>query len=408
MSEQAVSTLIENPSPAEGRFIETFQGLKSDARRTRAFEAFAEKGLPHRRVEGWRWSDLRAALKPVEAAVDLSIKDVFADVDAPVFRFTRNGLEAPAKRPAGVRWTENIDAPAFAAAEELPMGALASALATGPSVLTIEIGAKLSSPLRIIVDADAKDCYAHVEVLLREGASATIVETHLNQGGFSSVVLEYNLEKGAKVDRVIYQSAGVDAVQIVSANVHLYEGTKFNQTAYATGSKLCRIETRLIHREPDAEAILNAAYLLDDKRHADFTSFVRHSAGHCVTSQVTKGAVKKGGKGAYQGKFYVARDAQKTDASMAHNTLLLEDGAEVNAKPELEIYADDVQCAHGNTAGALDAEALFYMRQRGIPLITAKAMLTQSFIAEAFADINDDGLRDTLEEEARQWLMKSL
>lgn len=93
---------------------------------------------------------------------------------------------------------------------------------------------------------------------------------------------------------------------------------------------------------------------------------------------------------------------------MAHNTLLLEDGAEVNAKPELEIYADDVQCAHGNTAGALDAEALFYMRQRGIPLITAKAMLTQSFIAEAFADINDDGLRDTLEEEARQWLMKSL
>lgn len=408
MSEQAEAIFIENPNPAESRFIDAFKGLKKDGRRTRAFEAFAERGLPHRRVEGWRWSDLRAALKPNDTPATTSRNDVFSEIDAPVFRFTRKGFEAPSKRPAGVRWTQQIDTPAFAAAEELPMAALAAALSNSPSVLTIEIAAELKQPLRIIVDSDAADSFAHVELLFREGASATIIESHLNQGGFSSVAFEYNLEKGAKAERVIYQSAGASAVQVLTTNVHLYESAKFNQAAYATGSKLCRMETRVVHREHDAKVRLNAAYLLDDKRHADFTSLVRHSAGHCETNQVTKGAVKKGGKGAFQGKFYVARHAQKTDASMAHNTLLLEDGAEVNAKPELEIYADDVQCAHGNTAGALDAEALFYMRQRGIPLVTAKAMLTQSFIAEAFAEITDEGIKGILEEEARTWLMQTL
>ncbi len=408
MSEQSVTSLIEKPSPAESRFISSFEGLKADPRRTRAFEAFAEHGLPHRRVEGWRWSDVRAALKPVETSSSEAVADIFSSIDAPVFHFKRDGFVAPAKRPAGIRWTEQVDATPLAAAEELPLAALATALSDSPSILTIEIAAELTAPIRIVVDSDAADTFAHIEIIFRENASATIVESHLNAGGFSSVAIEYTLEKGAKAERVIYQSAQANAVQIVTTNVHLYGGASFNQSAYATGSKLCRLETRVVHREEEAKAEINAAYLLDDKRHVDMTSYVRHSAAHCETSQVTKGAVKKGGKGAFQGKFYVARSAQKTDAAMAHNALLLEDGAEVNAKPELEIYADDVQCAHGNTAGALDAEALFYMRQRGIPLVTAKAMLTQSFIAEGLANISDDSLRDLLEEEARQWLMKSL
>ncbi|MFC7290343.1 Fe-S cluster assembly protein SufD [Hirschia litorea] len=401
-------TLIHDPSPAETRLIEAYNGLKTDARRTRAFEAFAAKGLPHRRVEGWRWSDVRAALKPSKTDSATPVGDAFSAGAMPVLRFSKEGFSAPANRPPGVRWTQQVDAPAFAAAEELPMAALASALANSPSIVTIEIAGEQTQPLKIEFDADAADNFAHVEIVFREGASATIVESHLNQGGFSSIALEYTLEKNAKAERLVYQAADLNAVQIVTTNVHLYENANFSQTAFATGSKLCRVETRVVHREEGANATLNAAYLLGDKRHVDFTSFVRHSAGHCQTAQVTKGAVKKGGKGAFQGKFYVARNAQKTDAAMAHNTLLLEDGAEVNAKPELEIYADDVQCAHGNTAGALDADALFYMRQRGIPLITAKAMLTQSFIAEAFAQITDDGLRDIFEEEARRWLMNSL
>ncbi len=407
MSETDVSTLIAKPSPAEERFISAFKARGTDASRLRSFEAFAEKGLPHRRIENWRWSDLRAALK-TSGVQGNSIKDVFADIAGPTFTFSAQGVKTPNAQPEGLNWSEELLDTSFVASEELPIAALTAALCENSRVLSIEISADQSLPIRLVIDAEASDMFSRIELNVREGVKATIVESHLNQGGFSSTVMEYNVEKNASVERVIYQSANETTVQVVTTNVRLCGEAEFTQSALATGAKLCRLETRVDHQGEGAKAVMNAAYLLDDGRHVDVTSHVRHSAGHCETAQVTKGAVKKGGKGAFQGKFYVARDAQKTDAAMAHNALLLEDGAEVNAKPELEIYADDVQCAHGNTAGSLDEDALFYMRQRGIPLVTAKAMLTQSFIAEGLATISDDTLREILEEEANQWLMTSL
>ena len=187
------------------------------------------------------------------------------------------------------------------------------------------------------------------------------------------------------------------------ARIELHQGAKLHQTSLALGAKLARIETRIDHFVGGSEAVLNGAYLAGGGFHADMTSHVRHSQPGCVTRQDVKGAARAGGKGVFQGKFLVARDAQKTDAEMQHNALLLEEGAEINAKPELEIYADDVQCAHGNTAGALDPAALFYMRQRGIPEAEARAMLTESFIAEAFTAA-DPAIADILLTEARRWL----
>jgi Fe-S cluster assembly protein SufD len=174
----------------------------------------------------------------------------------------------------------------------------------------------------------------------------------------------------------------------------------------AFGSKLCAAgNAPVTHQETGAKATLNAAYLCAAGHHADITTEVRHGAPACVTRQLTKGAVLDGGRGVFQGKFFVPRNVgQKTDADMQHNALLLEEGAEVFAKPELEIYADDVECAHGNTSGALEANQMFYMRQRGIAEEEARALLTEAFIAEALEEAGE--LEDVLREQARAWLAR--
>ena len=141
---------------------------------------------------------------------------------------------------------------------------------------------------------------------------------------------------------------------------------------------------------------LGGVYLLDGGRHADSTSVVHHTGPGGVTQQLVKGAAAAKGHGVFQGKFIVDRAAQKTDARMTHRAMMLDDRAEIDAKPELEIYADDVQCAHGNALGALDETALFYMRQRGIPAPRARALLIESFLAEPLDAIADEALRDEL------------
>ena len=124
----------------------------------------------------------------------------------------------------------------------------------------------------------------------------------------------------------------------------------------------------------------------------------------CLLRQLVRGAARKGGRAVFQGKFLVERAGQKTDAEMAHNALLLEEGAEVFAKPELEIYADDVACAHGNTAGQIDEDAVFYLRQRGIPDVDARAMITRAFLLEALPDWMDEALCAEIEARIDAWL----
>jgi len=149
---------------------------------------------------------------------------------------------------------------------------------------------------------------------------------------------------------------------------------------------------------------LDGVYLASARRHVDLTSRVAHQAAGIHTQQLVRGVARKGGRGVFQGKFFVARAGQKADASMRHNALLLEEGAEIFAKPELEIYADDVACAHGNTAGQIDEDAIFYLRQRGIPDVDARAMITRAFLIEAVPEWMGDKLRGEIEARIDLWL----
>lgn len=407
----ALRDLIADPNAAELELIARYAMLGEDPRRERAFAAFAETGLPHRRLEAWKWTDFRAALPALESPGQAAADDPFASLGPVHITVSASEIAVRAELPAGLTVHERTEPDAFGAAEHLPLGALTAALSGqkgGLAGLVIEVTEDVTTPLRLVFASDgAEASFARLTVLVRPGASIDLIESHLGGAGFSSSLLDLSLQEGAKATRMLYQAGTLGEAQAITADIHLDAGARFEQTVLAFGAKISRLETRLTHRAPGAEAHLDAAYLAGPGHHIDLTSHVRHGAESCVTRQLTKGAVLDGGRGIFQGKFYVPRKVgQHTDAEMQHHALLLENGAEVFAKPELEIYADDVECAHGNTCGALDAGQLFYLRQRGIPEAEARALLTEAFIAEALEEAGEPA-GDILLDAARAWLGRS-
>lgn len=246
------------------------------------------------------------------------------------------------------------------------------------------------------------------KVVAKAGTESTFVVRIRAEGerAILPAYAEIEIEPGASVTRIVIQESAApsNAIVLNEVKVTLGAGSTFRQFIYAEGARLARIETSVAIMGESAVVDLNAVYLASNGRHIDLTSLVQHDAPGANTRQRVKGAAKKKSRGVFQGKFKVERSAQKTDAQMAHNALLLEEGAEVFAKPELEIYADDVACAHGNTAGQLDEGAVFYIRSRGIPEVEARAMLTRAFLIEALPDWLDDALRIEAEGKIDSWL----
>lgn len=397
----ALKDIIRNPTVAELELVARYAAFKADPRRERLFEAFARTGLPGRRVEGWRWTDFKTAVTSLEAPQAAPARDPLAREGTATLRFTPAGYVPPANVPDGLRLVARDDVQAMSGAEAAPLGALAAALSPGTLLADVSAGAPVR--LHMVFAGPGAINAARIVFLLRPGAELHVSESHLGGAAFSAALIEFTLNKGARLHRSVYQTGGAVEAQAITALIEQDAGAESVQTVLALGAKIARLETHLVHRETGSKATLNAAYLAGAGLAADITTHVRHGAPACITRQLTKGAVLDGGRGVFQGKFLVPRTSgQQTDATMRHNALLLEEGAEVFAKPELEILADDVQCAHGNTSGALDAAQLFYLRQRGIPLPQARAMLTEAFIAEALEEAGDH--QDALRAEAQAWL----
>lgn len=398
--------LIKDPTAAELELVARYAMLPEDVRRERAFTGFAMNGLPHRRMERWKWTDFRATLKSIETVSDTAIPDPFKDVKAAKFVFDGTSMAAPTL-PAGVRLIEKAEPLAIDGAEDMPLMAMTAALAGSRkfSMLLMEVTEPVDVPIHFVFSAAGNELgLARIKIVIREGAKLNVLESHLGGASLNSALLEFDVKEGAQLSRTIYQNAAAKQTQAITGHAILEGGAHMTQTALAFGADVSRLETLIIHKGKEANVTLNAAYLAGEGKHVDFTSEVRHTDTDCVTRQLTKGAVKDGGRGVFQGKFLVPRIVgQRTDADMQHNALLLENGAEVFAKPELEIYADDVECAHGNTSGQMDENALFYMRQRGIPEDTARAMLTEAFISEAL-ETADESVREILKGSARDWL----
>lgn len=398
----ALKELIRDPTVAELELVARYAGLKADPRRERLFEAFARSGLPSRRTEGWRWSDFKAAVKTLDVPGTSGAADPLAG-DVATLRFSPAGAVLPKSVPDGLRLIQREDVQAAGGAEAFPLGALAAALS--PGTILAEVTGDAPVRLHLVFGGSGAINAARIVFLLRPGAELHLSESHLGGSALSAALIEFTLQSGARLKRTVYQKGAATEAQAITALIEQDAGAETTQTLLAFGAGVSRIETFLTHRETASTATLNAAYLAGHGYHCDLTSQVRHGAPACTTRQLTKGAVLDGGRGVFQGKFIVPRTSgQQSDASMQHNALLLEEGAEVFAKPELEILADDVQCAHGNTSGALDANQLFYLRQRGIPLDKARALLTEAFIAEALEAAGE--YEEILRAQSSEWLSK--
>ena len=315
--------------------------------------------LPSRRDEDWRWTDLRGlirAVPPASPAVD-------GDVAAGPF----DGLAA--------------DTILFV------NGRQRHAAASGAGDVVA---------LRFVSASEGTAHAAAYAIVVEPGATLVLLESHEGRAGgyVSDVTLDIAVGEGARVERIVLIDDQADAINVVTAEVDLAPGATFNQTVLTAGARRQRIETRINHPGAHAQVRLDGVYILENQRHADQTTVVTHGGVDGTTSQLTKGVVDDQARGVFQGRIVVQPGADQTDARMGHHALILSDKAEVDAKPELLIFADDVSCAHGNTIGALDDEQIFYARQRGIPEAEARAMLTQAFLGEVVERIEHDGARE--------------
>jgi Fe-S cluster assembly protein SufD len=328
----------------------------------RAAERVRAQGLPNRRVEAWRHSDLRSAL-------------------ADRCEVRASGGEGLAAALAAERAGDVI-------------GLIAAGLAGHERVLTPGAATSLShAPGGAVVRIDVP---AGADVTLNECFDAVAFAPPQDGGETAFVALWISLGQGARLRRVVRQRGTGADLQLMSARVQVAAGACFEQVILAEGARLSRIETHVDVAGPGAVVRLNAAYLADAGRHVDLTFQVDHRVGGSSTHQMVKGVVAGGGRGVFQGCFVVHPGADGTVARQRHGVLLLDDGARSFAKPELMIYADDVECAHGATAGALDDAALFYLRQRGVPQAEARRMLMEAFVSEAFDEALDEELRARL------------
>jgi len=407
---------------ARGRFDAGVPWL--DEARKAAFEAFAEEGLPTPRTEDWRWSDIHrylgapyppAAGTPAEEVDALLARNPFAGVDAALLVFVNGRFDPGRSRPAEEEGVEVLtlreapEAPGWAdfSAREDAVDRLNLAYATDGALVRVRAGVRASTPLVIlnVTAGEGMSCALRHHVRVEEGASLTVYEVQLGSGDHvANVVTGVKLDEGAALTRIQANLKDEATIHFANLDADVGRGARLHDLAVLVGGRFHRQQDFVDFTGEEAEARVDSAYLLRGRQHADTRLVINHAVPHCSSRETFKCVMDENARGAFQGRIHVAPGAQKTDGRMAAHGLLLGEMAEFDAKPELEIYADDVVCAHGATAGALDEEQLFYLRARGITERRARGMLISAFVAETFDDVEDEAARTALQEIAESWL----
>ena len=398
-----------------------------------ALESFERLGLPHRRMEDWKYSDLRALIRdvlPLAAAPDATVlKRAEVALKAATIAGARrlvlvDGAFAPAlsdlgnpERGLGIRSLREalddvaLQAQLFSLDSSNPMVALNSAMLTDGVVIEVGEGAVLTRPLHVVhIAAGVTPSSMFTRSLLRLGkaASATLVESYVAAEGVKSYqvhdALVVAIGDNARLDHVrLIEDAG-DAVNISSAAATLGAHAHFNTFGLTSGAAVSRYQANIAFAGEGARVETNGVNLIKGRQHADTTLLMDHAVPNCASREVFRAVLDDSAHSVFQGRIVVRPDAQKTDAKMMTRALLLSDEAEADNKPELEIFADDVTCGHGSTSGALDESLLFYLRARGLPEKEAQALLIQAFVGEAIESIANDALREIATAAAERWL----
>jgi Fe-S cluster assembly protein SufD len=284
--------------------------------------------------------------------------------------------------------------------------ALNTAFMGDGAVIDVAPGMALARPIHLVfVNAGREPGAVFMRSLatIGKGARAMLVESHEGSSEFQvNTALELEIDDAAHVDHVKITRAGAIHVSTLMAAVGAH--ARFNEFLFTTGGSVVRNQLLVRFAGEGTIAGVRGACLLKGHQHADSTLVADHVAPACTSREMFKSVLDGQARSVFQGKIVVRPHAQKTDAKMATHALLLSEDAEADHKPELEIFADDVQCGHGATSGDLDEDLLFYLKARGLPEKQAQALLIQAFVGEAVEGIEHAGLRDTLMEEVVAWL----
>ena len=414
-------TELRPRTPAETALVSLAEasGSNEDARRG-AIEALRREGLPHRRVEAWHYTDLRALMgrrlgkdQAIEALGGRTAGAAETVLAPLVAGSTVVDLDAPERAPApfGV----SIAASTGLADWHVSPNHLDRSVDTvrlvnaafGARSVTIAVADKteLAAPIEMHSGIGAQS-HSGVTVGVGNGAKAVFVE-RIEGGGSpapSSAVSHLTIGDDAEVLWVIDQSKDAGAAHLGQLNVSVGANASFKLFLLNAGGSLVRQEVHVVTAGEGSEIKMRGVNLLSKDQHVDVTTTLRHTYPNTTATETFRN-VLMGGHGVFQGMIKVAREAQKTDAKMACNTLLLSEDADFSAKPELEIFADDVQCGHGATAGEINADHLFYLMSRGIPEPQAKSLLVKAFVDELVEELEaEEALGAALTAKIDAWL----
>ena len=249
----------------------------------------------------------------------------------------------------------------------------------------------------------------HLKIILEEGAQATIIERHDGDGEYwKNRTTDITVGANSTLHHICVQQDSAQAVNTNVAHVKTEKDSNYNGFSLNMGGKLTRHEIHAEIQGRGAEASFNGVNLLNNDQHGDTTILIEHQAPNCQSNQFYRTLLDDKARGVFQGKVHVHQAAQKTDGYQLSNTLLLSPDAEMDTKPELEIYADDVKCSHGATTGQLDEEPLFYLRQRGLNEAQARMLLVQAFVDEVVDKVENEDMRGTILEATNAWLSNAL
>ena len=404
--------------------------------RQSGIEQFQGLGLPHPKVEDWKYT----RLKPLEDTLFRPVAEADGAAEVgnlptvlpsksghPRIVFVNGCLRADLSDLDGLPDGVSVQSLGEAMVSDSdwvgahlgrigrldgkPLMALNTAMMNSGSVIRVGRGVVVTEPIEVVYIAGLTEgpvaYHPRSLIVMEENSQATLVKLHAGLGigpYFANAVTEIDVGDGAILRHYRVQSENMQATHLASLNVRIGRDATYDSFGLHLGGRLSRTDVFVRLEGEGGHCGLNGAYLMKGREHCDNTTVIEHKVPNTTCREVFKGILDDESRGVFQGKIVVHDGAQGTDGHQLSKALLLSDRAEMDAKPELEIYADDVKCSHGATTGQLDETSLFYLRSRGIPEALARNLLIQSFLAEVMDEIVDETVRDAMMNKVVHWL----
>jgi Fe-S cluster assembly protein SufD len=406
--------------------------------RDAAWESYASTGLPHRRIEEWKYTDLRALMRdaypPAPALSEALTKDdisaalgtALARIDCHQlvivngqFRSELSDIGGLEDRAEILSLSEALDDPSDGLKEMLghvnpPQNnvvvALNCALMTGGVTLSIADNAELDKPVHIVhifTSREAASVTTRNVILVGAGAKVTLLESYVSHGetlAQRNTVSELVAGDASQVEHIKFQNENLDSTHLTSWMTRLGADVTYNAFQFSLGAGLARNQIFVSFAGEGSTSHVSGAVMARGKQHNDTTMVIDHAVPGCESREFNKLVLDGSARGIVQCKAIVRKDAQKTDGHQMARALMLSERAEFDSKPELEIFADDVVCGHGSTSGQVDDELMFYLRARGIPEPQARALLIAAFVGEAIDRVENEPIREAFVTMADAWL----